>query len=128
MPQIAQISEIFASQLFWLIVTFGVVFVVIGHGMLPKISATVDARAKRISDDIAEAERARAAADETEETYRAKTEVSRDEALNVTQPAKDASARATEQKVQDAGAPTAETVATAEARNSAAPDHAMTAT
>ena len=36
MPQIAQISEIWSSQLFWLLITFGFVFFVIGKGMLPK--------------------------------------------------------------------------------------------
>ena len=77
MPQIAQIDATFASQLFWLILTFGLVYFVIGKGMLPKIEATVEARDNRISDDLAAAERARAAADETEEAYRARTEVSR---------------------------------------------------
>ena len=65
MPQIDQISEIFASQLFWLFITFGLVYLIIGRGMLPKISATVDARDKKISDDLEAADRARAAADET---------------------------------------------------------------
>src|SRR3546814_15653118 len=116
MPQIVQSAEMLAAQLFWLVVTLGVVFGFRGTGMCPKISATVDARDKRISDDLAEAERARAAADETEEAYRAKTEVSRAEALKVTQAAKDASARETEQKVKAADAETAEKVAAAEAR------------
>ena len=57
MPQISQISEIFASQLFWLIVSFGLIYAVIGRGMLPKIEATVDQRDRRISDDLAAAER-----------------------------------------------------------------------
>src|SRR3546814_7466513 len=74
---------------------------------------------------LAEAERARAAADETEEAYRAKTEVSRAEALKVTQAAKDASARETEQKVKAADAETAEKVAAAEARIREAADAAM---
>ena len=63
MPQIAQIDATFASQLFWLIVTFGIIYLVIGRGMLPKIGATVDARDKRISDDLAEAARIRAASE-----------------------------------------------------------------
>ena len=37
MPQIEQLSEVFASQLFWLIVTFGLIYFVIGRGMMPKI-------------------------------------------------------------------------------------------
>lgn len=120
MPQIAQIDATFASQLFWLIITFGLVYIVIGKGMLPKIEATVDARDSRISDDLAAAERARAAADETEEVYRAKTEISRGEALKVTQGAKEAAARESERRVKAADAETGEKVAAAEARIKAA--------
>lgn len=125
MPQIAQIDATFASQLFWLILTFGLVYFVIGKGMLPKIEATVEARDNRISDDLSAAERARAAADETEEAYRAKTEVSRGEALKVTQAAKDAAARESEQRVKAADAETGEKVAAAEARIKAASDAAV---
>jgi F-type H+-transporting ATPase subunit b len=60
MPQISQISEIFASQLFWLIVSFGLIYFVIGRGMFPKIEATVEQRDRRIAEDLAAAERARA--------------------------------------------------------------------
>lgn len=115
MPQIAQIDATFASQLFWLIITFGLVYIVIGKGMLPKIEATVEARDNRISDDLAAAQRARAAADETEEAYRAKTEQNRAEALKVTQAAKDASARETEARVKAADAEINEKIAAAEA-------------
>ena len=115
MPQIAQIDATFASQLFWLIITFGLVYIVIGKGMLPKIEATVEARDNRISDDLAAAQRARAAADETEEAYRAKTEQNRAEALKVTQAAKGASARETEARVKAADAEINEKIAAAEA-------------
>ena len=125
MPQIDQISEIFASQLFWLLITFGLVYLVIGRGMLPKISATVDARDKRISDDLAEAERARATADEIEEDYRAKTEANRAEALKVTQAAKDASAGETEKKDKAPDAETADRIGAAEARIREAANAAM---
>src|SRR5688572_7664694 len=100
MPQIAQIDATFASQLFWLIITFGLIFVVIGYGMVPKISGTVEARDKRISDDLEAAERARVAADATEEAYRLGLEQNRAEALKVTQAAKAASALETERKVK----------------------------
>ncbi len=116
MPQISQIDATFASQLFWLIITFGLIYFVIGKGMLGKISGTVEARDKRISDDLEAAERARAAADETEEAYRAETEVNRAEALKVTQAAKQASALDSEKRVKAADAETQTKVADAEAR------------
>ena len=114
MPQIAQISETFASQLFWLIIAFGLIYIVVGRGMLPKIEATVSQRDNRIAEDLAAAERARAQADETEEAYRIRTEASRAEALKVTQAAKEASARETEQRVKTADAEIGERTAAAE--------------
>ena len=125
MPQIAQISEIFASQLFWLVVTFGLIYLVIGRGMLPKIEATVDARDQRIAGDLAAAESARRAADEAEEANRLRTEADRAEALKVTQAAKEASARETEAKVKAADVEINARVRDAEERIAAAAAAAM---
>ena len=125
MPQIAQLAATFGSQLFWLIITFGLIYFVIGRGMVPKISSTVEARDRQIADDLAAAERARALADETEEAYRIRTEASRAEALKVTQAAKEASARETEQRVKAADAEIGERTAAAEARIRAAADATM---
>ena len=116
MPQIDQISEIFASQLFWLVLTFGLIYLIIGRGMLPKIEATVDARDQQIAGDLAAAEAARRTAEEIEEANRVRAEADRAEALKVTQAAKQAAAGEAEQKVKAADAETAARVATAEAR------------
>jgi F-type H+-transporting ATPase subunit b len=125
MPQIDQISEIFASQLFWLIITFGLIYVVVGLGMLPKIEATIDARDQRIAEDLQGAERARAAADETEAAYRQRTEQNRAEAFKVTQAAKEASARKAEKRVKVADDKIAARVEAAEVRIRAAAKAAM---
>ena len=125
MPQIAQISEIFASQLFWLMVSFGLIYLIVGRGMLPKIEATVDQRDRRISEDLAAAERARAEADQREEAYRAQVEANRAEALKVTQAAKQAAALETEQKVKAADAEIGRRVETAEADIRRAADAAL---
>jgi F-type H+-transporting ATPase subunit b len=125
MPQIAQISEIFASQLFWLIVSFGLIYAIVGRGMLPKIEATVDQRDRRISEDLAAAERARAEADQREEAYRAQVEANRAEALKVTQAAKQAAALETEQRVKAADAEIGRRVETAEAEIRRAADAAL---
>ena len=63
MPQIAQLSETFASQIFWVLLFFGLVFFVIGKGMVPKVMATVDARDASVAADLKAAEAARAEAD-----------------------------------------------------------------
>jgi F-type H+-transporting ATPase subunit b len=125
MPQIAQIDTTFASQLFWLIVTFGLIFTVIGLGMVPKISGTVEARDMRIQEDLEAAERARAQADATEEAYRLRTEQNRAEALKVTQAAKAASALKAERKLKAADVELGERVANAEARVRSARDAAL---
>jgi F-type H+-transporting ATPase subunit b len=124
-PQISQIDATFASQLFWLILTFGLIYFVIGRGMVSKISSTVDARDQRIADDLAAAERNRAEADATEEAYRARTEQNRAEALKVTQAAKEAAARDTEQRIKAADAETGARVEAAEARIRDAADAAL---
>ncbi len=104
MPQIAQIGEIYASQLFWLTIFFGAIFVVIGLGMLPKIQSTVDARDAQIASDLELAREAREAADRLEEGYRAEMDKSRAEAAKLAADAKASAAKSTEQSVATADA------------------------
>jgi F-type H+-transporting ATPase subunit b len=94
MPQFDQISEIYASQLFWLAIFFGAIFVVIGMGMLPKVMSTVDARDAKIAADLTSAEGARAAADALEEEYRAEMDKSRAESARLAADAKASAAKA----------------------------------
>ncbi|CAA9506404.1 MAG: hypothetical protein AVDCRST_MAG31-699 [uncultured Sphingomonas sp.] len=102
MPQIAQIGEIYASQLFWLAIVFGAIFLVVGLGMVPKIQGTVDARDARIAADLHEAATARETADRLEEQYRLAMDRSRAEAARLAAEAKAEAARATEARVAEA--------------------------
>ena len=102
MPQIAQIGEIYASQLFWLLVFFGAILTVIGYGMLPKIQATIDARDAKIAADLKSAEDARTAADQLEEAYRGGIDKGRAEAGNLTADAKAEAAKSREAAVAKA--------------------------
>ena len=102
MPQLAQLPEIFWSQLFWLAVVFGIIFFVIGRGMVPKIQSTVDARESKIADDLERAQAARVAADETEAAWRERMDAARAEAARIAGEAKQASSRDTEAKVKAA--------------------------
>ena len=102
MPQINQLSEIFFSQLFWLLLVFGFIYFVIGRGMVPKIQSTVEAREKRVSDDLERAQAARQAAEETEADWRARMDAARVEAAKLAQDARQESARQTEAKVRKA--------------------------
>jgi F-type H+-transporting ATPase subunit b len=55
MPQLEQ-YETFASQIFWLIVTFVPLYLVLWKVALPRISATLENRQQRIENDLARAQ------------------------------------------------------------------------
>ncbi len=102
MPQISQLGEVLLSQLFWLAIALGFIFFVIARGMVPKIQATVEAREQKIAGDLAQAQAARVAADETEATWRARMDAARADAARLAQEAKQKSAADTEKKVKAA--------------------------
>ena len=116
MPQIAQLSETFASQIFWMLIFFGFVFFVIGRGMVPKVMATVDARDQQIAQDLAAAEVARAAADAEEEAWRVKSDAQRAEAQALIAKAKAEGAQATDAKLAAANAAIDARIAAADVR------------
>jgi F-type H+-transporting ATPase subunit b len=100
MPQLSQLSEVYLSQFLWLAVALGFIFFVIARGMVPKIQATVDAREQRIASDLEAAQKARAAADETEAAWRERMDAARAEVARISQEAKAQSSRDTEAKVK----------------------------
>jgi F-type H+-transporting ATPase subunit b len=125
MPQITQLPFIFASQLFWLLIVFGAIFFVIGRGMLPKIQSTVDARDRRIAEDLALAEQARVRADEIEAAYRRRMEETRDEAMRVAAASKQETGRESEARIKAADAEIGTRLQAAEQRIRAATEAAM---
>ena len=114
MPQIAQIAETYASQAFWMLVVFGLIYFGIGRSMLPRIEATVDARNSRVADDLAAASRARESADATEEAWRTRMAAARNDAQAVTAAAKDTAAKAGVARVKQADMAANDRVADAE--------------
>ena len=102
MPQLSQLSEVYLSQLLWLAIALGFIFFVIAKGMVPKIQATVDSREQRIAGDLEAAQKARAAADETEAAWRERMDAARSEAARIAQEAKAESGRDAEAKVKAA--------------------------
>jgi F-type H+-transporting ATPase subunit b len=125
MPQLNQLADVAWSQLFWLLLVLGIIYFGIGKAMLPKIQSTVDARDSRIAEDLAEAQRARAGADETQAAYRARMEQSRAEAMRVTQDAKLATARDAEARIRKADEKIAKKTEAAEAKLREATDAAL---
>ncbi len=108
MPQIAQIAATYASQIFWLLLTFGILYFGIGKGMVPKIVSTVDAREGQIAGDLAAAVAARAQADTVQATWQAEMDAARVAAQAETAAAAKRAAMAFEQQVHAADAEIAE--------------------
>ena len=110
MPQISQIAATYASQIFWLLVTFGILYFGIGKMMVPRVIATVDAREGQIAADLAAAEQARLA-DQVEAAWRLKMDEARAAALAETTAAKAQAAKAAESQIRSADAELAERLA-----------------
>ena len=99
MPQIAQLMETYASQIFWLLIFFGAVYFIVGKGMVPKVMATVAQRDDQIAADLAAAEGARSAADAEEADWRARENANRAAAQETLTKAKSEAALASEKKL-----------------------------
>jgi len=102
MPQIDQIADTFSSQLFWLLVFFGITYFLIGRGMVPKVMGTVELRDKQIADDLAAAQAARDAADAQEEQWRVRENENRAAAQSLIAEAKSKAAASSEAKLAEA--------------------------
>ena len=126
MPQIAQIMETYSSQIFWLLVTFGFVFFVVGRGMVPRVMETVSQRDDQIAADLAAADAARMAADDEEEAWRKRENENRANAQALIAKAKADGAEASEAKLAAAQTRLDARLDTAEAEIAAARNSALT--
>ncbi|KQM98316.1 MULTISPECIES: ATPase [unclassified Sphingomonas] len=115
MPQIEQLAATWGSQVFWLVLTFGIVFLVVGLGMVPKVQGTVDQRDKGIAADLAAADAARAQADATEAAWRTRENASREAAQKLLADARARGAAATAERLAVANAEVQARVTQAEA-------------
>lgn len=126
MPQIAQLAETYASQIFWLLIFFGFTFFYIGNRMVPKVMATVQARETQIVSDLSAAEAARKASDAAEKTWNAENTRQRGEAHALIAKAKLEAAKDTETRLAAANKVIDARVAQADARIAAARSSALT--
>ncbi len=102
MPQIDQLDAFTTSQIFWVLIFFGITFFVIGRGMVPKVMSTVALRDEQISSDLTAAQAARDAADEQEEAWRERENANRAKAQGLIAEAKTKAASASEAKLAKA--------------------------
>lgn len=116
MPQIAQLSATYASQIFWALIFFGFVFFVIGRGFVPKVQATVANRDKQIADDLAAAEAARRAAEAEDANWAATSANQRAQAQALIAKAKNDAANAAEARLAEAAKAVDARLAEADAR------------
>jgi len=101
MPQLSQLPLVFASQWFWLLITLGLIYFVVGKGMVPKVERTMDDRNAQIAGDLAAADAARIEADAVEAAYRQRMDAGRTESAKLTAKAKADGAASTEKKLAE---------------------------
>jgi F-type H+-transporting ATPase subunit b len=80
MPQLN--PEFWVSQIFWLILTFGILYVVLSKFILPKISANLEIRKSQILDNIEAAEKQREESELKIAEYEKIVEAGKNEAKN----------------------------------------------
>lgn len=88
LPQISQVDT-YASQIFWLFVTFGLLYVVMSRVALPRIGDVVEERRDKIDDDLMRAETIRTEAEEVLAEYEKALSAAREEASGILQQASD---------------------------------------
>jgi F-type H+-transporting ATPase subunit b len=62
-------SHSFASQLFWLVIAFVLLYALMAKWALPRVGAIIEGRQKRIDDDIADAGKLKTQSDEAVAAY-----------------------------------------------------------
>ena len=70
-------SSVFASQIFWTIVSFALLMYLLQRYVIPAINDILDSRGKKISEDLKNAEKSRQEADRILAGYREQTERAR---------------------------------------------------
>ena len=70
MPQFEQLDT-FVSQIFWLLVTFSILYIIMSRMILPRIAETLTNRREKIDDDLGKAEELRAKAADVQAAYEA---------------------------------------------------------
>jgi len=81
MPQLN--PEFWISQIFWLTLTFGILFIVLSKFILPKISANLEARKSQILENIESAEKQREESENKIKEYEKIILNSKNEAKNI---------------------------------------------
>jgi len=124
MPQFDVTS--FPSQIFWLVVTFVVMYFIMAKLVLPRVGSVLQERQEKIADDLDRASQLKKDAEEITATYEAALADARAKAQALYRETSDAMAASTAKQQQEAGAAIAARIAEAEQRIAASRGEAMT--
>lgn len=124
MPQLD--PSVFASQLFWLAVTFGILYWVMARIALPRIGMVLEERRDRIASDLDRAAMLRQEADEAAAAYEQSLAEARARAQALAKETRDKLAAASETTRRSLEADLGKKLGEAETRIAASRDEAMT--
>jgi len=113
MPQLA--TETFAGQLFWLAITFGLLYVLMSRVALPRITSIIADRRAKIESDLRDAAAAQKAAEDAAKAFEAGLAQAKAKAQGIAQSARDAAAKQADARRHSVEADLAAKLATAEA-------------
>lgn len=123
MPQFDPSS--FASQLFWLVISFVLLYLVVSRYAIPRIGQVLEQRQKMIDDDLDRAHQLKAETEEAIATYEKALAEARAQAHDVLREAQDAISKQAEARNKEVNAKIAEQIKQGEARIIKARDEAM---
>lgn len=123
MPQFDPTS--FISQLFWLAVTFVLLYVIVSRFAIPRIGEVMEQRQKTIEDDLDRAQALKAETEEAIATYEKALADARAQAHTVLNKARDEISKAAEARNKEIGAELAQKIKDGETSIAKARDEAM---
>ena len=115
MPQFEQ-ADTFVSQLFWLVITFGVLYLVLRYALLPRIADVLESRQDRIANDLEEAEKLKRESEDALKAYEAALATARAHAQEMAAVAKAEATKDADRRSAELEAKLAEDIKTAEVR------------
>ncbi|QKD04894.1 F0F1 ATP synthase subunit B [Mesorhizobium loti] len=118
-------SSTFPSQILWLAIAFGLLYLLMSRIALPRVASVLDARSDRLTSDIGEANRLKGESDAVAAAYEQALAEARNNASGIAQKARDAAKAEADAKRAEAEASGAAKLADAEAAIVAAKAKAM---
>jgi len=115
----------FAGQIFWLVISFIVLYVLVSRVAVPRISEVLEERQERIADDLDKAETLKKEAEQVRAEYEKALAEARDKAHAATREAQDAAAKSAAEAETAAGEKLATMLKDAEERIGAARSEAL---